>query len=337
MNYFYDEIVRNNALKAKGIGSFKYCPEFYKNIGNIQKKRIYLYGASSKVGKTTVCDYLHILVPFIEGYTNIKYYYYGWEINISDKMAGFCAFFLSHKYQLDLDANTVTGLIRDLTEYELACIKDIYDNELRVLFGEYDEEGNCIKAGIIEYIEDRFTPSQFKEEMNRVALLHGIFSKKGKYIWLDVTQHVHIIIDHIGKVDKGNYETKKAIDKLSDYCVIYRNLCHFTFIIISQFNRSLTAIERRGQMSYMIRPEKTDFKDTSNLSEDCNFLFAFFNPLIIGELDDIRIGSKRYMLRKGDKLLVEEGFRGLYLLEARNVRGTFELAFNLKNNYIEII
>lgn len=337
MNYFFEEIKKNNGLKTKGIGSTRYCAEFYKSINNIQKKRIYMYGASSKVGKTTVCDYLHILIPYIEGYTNIKYYYYGWEINISDKMAGFCSFFLYFKYKVTLSTDEVLGLVRDLTGVEIELIESIYNNELKDLFGEYDDNGYCITPGIIEYIEDRFTPVEFELELKRIADLHGVYTEKGKYVWIDITQHVHIIIDHIGKTDKGGLDTKRAIDKLTDSCVVARNRFHFTFILISQFNRALTAVDRRGLMDSMIKPEKTDFKDSSNGAEDCNFLFALFNPLLIAELDSIRIGNKVYKLRKGEQLLVDQGFRGLYLLEARNVYGTFELAFNLRNNCIEII
>jgi len=252
-------------------------------------------------------------------------------------MAGFCAFFLSFKYKMNLNADTVLGLVRDLTEEELAHIQDIYDNELRELFGEYDDNGTCVKPGIIEYIEDRFSPSEFELELDRIAGLHGVLTSKGKYVWVDLTQHVHIYIDHIGKVNRGGLDTKRAIDKLTDSCVVARNRYHFTFILISQFNRALTAVDRRGLMDSMIKPEKTDFKDSSNGAEDCNFLFALFNPLLIAELDMIRIGNKIHKLRRGENLLVEEGFRGLYLLEARNVSGTFELAFNLRNNCIEII
>lgn len=338
-SYFIEEIKRNNSIRNKGVGSVKYCKEFYKGIGNIQKKRIYLYGASSKVGKTTVCDYLHILVPYIEGYRNIKYYYFGWEISLADKMAGFCAFFLSHKYNINLDADTVAGLKRDLTADEIDKIADIYDNELHELFGDHDEDGIALDNGIIHYDENRYTASEFEDRLREIAELHGKFvnTKNGaeKYIWHNITSHVHVMIDHLGKTKRSG-NTKDAIDKVTDSCVIYRNLCYFTFIIISQFNRGLTAVDRRGLMEANIKPEKTDFKDSSNGAEDCNYLFALFNPLLIAELDQIVVGGKRYTLRKGDKLVVDPGFRSLYLLEARNT-SPFEFAFELKNNYIEIL
>lgn len=337
-NYYFDEIVENSKLVTKGIGSKKYCKEFYEQIGNLQKKRIYMYGASSKVGKTTVCDYLHILVPYIEGYRKLKYYYFGWEINLSDKMAAFCSFFMSFKYNLILDTDTILGIKRDLTEDELEKIKDIYNNEITELFGTYDEDGVLIEEGIICYIEERMTPEEFEEKLRDIGKIHGHFvEKKGqeKYLWKNIVQHVWIIIDHLGKTKKGRLMQKDAIDKITDSCVVYRNLCHFSFVIISQFNRGLTAIDRRGLMNSSIRPEKTDFKDSSNGAEDCNYLFAMFNPLLIAELDDIKINNKTYKLRKSDKIIEDMGFRGLYLLEARNCL-PFEFAFQLKTNYIEI-
>ena len=338
MKYFIDEIKKNNDNPAKGIGSKTYCKEFYEKIGNIQKKKIYLYGASSKVGKTTFVDYIHILVPYIEGYRNIKYYYYGWEINISDKMAGFAAFFMKHDYNIDMDAETVLGISRKLDEQELSMITNIYATRLRDLFGDYDENGELISEGIIEYIEDRLTPEGFKDEMERIADKHGEIgmTKKNRkyYIWNNVKQHVHIIVDHIGKVDKRKSFTKEAIDKLTDWCVVYRNLCHFSFILISQFNRGLTAIDRRGLMEELIKPEKTDFKDSSNGAEDCDFLFALFNPLLLADLDTIKINGKSYKLRKAGALVIDAGFRGFYCLEARREH-PFEMGMFLKNNYVE--
>ena len=59
-----------------------------------------------------------------------------------------------------------------------------------------------------------------------------------------------------------------SVDELTDSCVRNRNFYHFTFILISQFNRSLGAIDRRGLLDYNIRPEKSDFKDTAQYMFD---------------------------------------------------------------------
>jgi len=279
---FTKEIEKNNFNEVKGIGSKRFCKEFYEGIGNIKKKTFYLYGASSKVGKTTVVDYLHILVPYIEGYRNIKYYYFAWEIDIEEKLASFCSFFLKYKYKLDISSDEVQGLERKLSEEELTCIKRIYNEELVELFGIYNDKGQLVTPGIINYIEDRFTPAELEIKFREISLLHGLYDGD-VFVWKDITQHVHIIVDHIGKVSKGRLDRKTAIDELTDTCVRYRNKCHFTFILISQFNRSLGAIDRRGLLAFNIKPEKSDFKDSSNGAEDCNFLIALFNPLLFNQ------------------------------------------------------
>lgn len=340
MNIFLKEIQTNNSIKRKGIGSKNYCSKFYEGIGNIQKAKFYLYGASSKVGKTTAVDYLHIIIPYIEGYRNIKYYYFGWEIAIADKLASFCSFFLKFKYNLNLDSNTILGLERDLTEEELEKIEDIYKNELTDLFGVYDEYGELVKEGIIVYDEERYDPAAFDQLIMEISEKHGKtgLRRNGKkyYMWNDITQHVHIIIDHIGKTKKPkNSISKMSVDELTDSCVRNRNFYHFTFILISQFNRSLGAIDRRGLLDYNIRPEKSDFKDSSNGAEDCDFLFALFNPILFGELESIKVDGKVRRLRKGENLVVSPGFRTFYLLEARR-KIPFEFAFELQNSSIMI-
>lgn len=330
MNKFLNEIEKNNANPVKGVGSKRYFKQFYENIGNIQKKKIYLYGASSKSGKTTLVDYLHILIPYLEGYRNIKYYYFAWEIDIEEKLASFCSFFLKHRFNLDLSADEISGTERKLNEHEMSCIKDVYEKELTQLFGRYNAKGELVSPGIIEYIETRMNPYEFEAALQDIAKAHGNF-EKGFYQWNDVTQHVHIIVDHIGKTKKTNSLVKSAIDELTDNCVVYRNKCHFTFILISQFNRSQGAIDRRGLLTMNLKPEKSDFKDSSNGAEDCNFLFAIFNPLLFNELDRIKIGGEVFTLRKREELVVPTGFRGLYLLESRK-KTPFELPFVITGN-----
>ena len=331
MNKFLIDITKNNNSEVKGIGSRRFFRSFYEGIGNIKKKTIYLYGASSKVGKTTVVDYLHILVPYIEGYRNIKYYYFAWEIDIEEKMASFCSFFLKYKYDLEITSDEVLGLERKLTDKELELIGKIYNEELIELFGTYNNQGKLVTPGIITYIEDRMTSEEFKDKLKEISLVHGVYDKD-VYVWKDITQHVHILVDHIGKVSKGRLMAKQAIDELTDTSVIFRNKCHFTFILISQFNRSLGAIDRRGLLSMNIKPEKSDFKDSSNGAEDCNFLVALFNPLLFNELDKFKINNRIITLRRREEIEVSAGFRGLYLLEARKKK-PFELPFVITNSY----
>ncbi len=341
-NPFLNQIKTNIKNPVKGVGSERYCPEFYKAIGNIKKARIYVYGAGSKTGKTTLVDYLHILVPYIEGYKDMKFYYFGWEISIEEKQAAFCAFFMSYKHGIAMDADRVQGLVGTITEEEEKYISDIYNNELVEIFGVYDDEGSLETPGMITYIETPMNAAEMETFLRKEMIQYGEFktSKRGLdyFVWHDITKHVHVIVDHIGKTPKrGKDEKKTAIDNISGLFVTYRNLCRLSFIIISQFNRSLSAVERRDLMSSNIRPEKTDFKDTSNLAEDCNYLFGLLNPLLLAELDSIKIGGTDYKLRKRDQIIPGvEGFRGFYLLESRHNCPTFEKGFVLKNNYIEL-
>lgn len=86
-----------------------------------------------------------------------------------------------------------------------------------------------------------------------------------------------VILDHAGLLNaKEGRSLKEEIDLTSSYLVTLRERCQITPIVLSQFNRDLTNMDRRN--GGMEEPELRDFKNTGNLSEDCTVALTLYSP-----------------------------------------------------------
>jgi hypothetical protein len=113
--------------------------------------------------------------------------------------------------------------------------------------------------------------------MKEYSEQHGTWKKDGPrqtYTPNDPYVYHMIIIDHIGLVSSQN--KKKAIDEISQYCVWFRNKCHFSPVIVSQYNRVLQSSDR-AKLN-LLEPRLSDFKETGNTQEDADTVIALFNP-----------------------------------------------------------
>ena len=80
------------------------------------------------------------------------------------------------------------------------------------------------------------------------------------------------------KEDQGN--KKKAIDRASKILVYFRNMCKFSPVVVSQFNRGIEGMDRKENDSQ--EPQLSDFKDTGATQEDANTVMALFHPFKYG-------------------------------------------------------
>lgn len=107
--------------------------------------------------------------------------------------------------------------------------------------------------------------------------------------------------------EKELHSTKEKIDKYSEQAIGLRNFFGVSSVAISQFNRDLADIDRRRFTE--LTPQLADFKNTGNVSEDCNVAITLFNP-------------SRYNLNEynGHTNLTQYGgrFRSVSILKNRN-------------------
>lgn len=104
---------------------------------------------------------------------------------------------------------------------------------------------------------------------------------------------------------------KQKIDKLAEYQVQIRNWCGYTFVNVIHLNRNLDSIERMKYNGEYLYPTNADFKDTSNLSEESDFIFTMLNP-----------NDDKYNLKRHFGLDLTNNrypyYRSLHLIESRD-------------------
>lgn len=334
---FLNEV--KEGLKGKNHGLPIKLVKLSKFINNIQKKTYYVLGAQQKTGKTALADYLFILGPYlINPKANVKYIYFSLEVDLIEKMAKYCAFFMDIKYGIFCDSNYILSRgDTPLAPEHLALVEEIYNNELIDLFGKYDERGNIIKEGKIIFFQDKMNPEGIRKYLLSYAKRNGEFiteqfkfediaeEKTGTriigYKENDPDLYTFIITDHVGllKRERG-YNMKENIDKFSEHMVWFRNLCRFSPVAISQFNRDLGKVDRLKFSGEELQPTVEDFKNTGSLSEDASIVMALFNPTLLPHLKK----HKNYDLKK-----IGKGYRSLHILASRNTESGVSISLHL--------
>lgn len=278
-------------------------PKFNAAINGIQKKCSYVVAAEKKVGKTAYVDMLWLLnIYLFNPDANVKWIYFSFEIDRINKEAKYASYFMYHDYGIEVSDTYILGKQVDIegnrivvTDEHFELIQTIYQNRIIPLFGEYDNEGNLIKEGKIEFIEDRLNPTGIRNYLFNYAEKNGKLlyqeyttTEEGKqvvkkrisgYQENDPSLYTIIIIDHVrATARERGYSMKENIDKLSEYHVFLRNMFQFTFVLVSHLNRGITDLDRIKYMKDKLYPTSEDLKDSGNLAEDATHIITLFNP-----------------------------------------------------------
>lgn len=319
---FLEEVQRGREGLNVGLkGGF---PKLDKATYGIQRKRIYLVGAEEKTGKTTWVNFRFVISPYLQGYKNIRWNYFSYEIDKIDTIAKLVACLMYIKYNRLVDENYILGRAEyRLSDDDTKMVEEIVSNDIsaimsNMLFIEKKMPPTAIKSTLIEDLkhygrlefEDdgqlkKFTP--YKEDFHRIS-----------------------IFDHVGliPIEPGKGNKKNSLDYFSSNLVEIRNKTNDIFVPISQFNRSLSNIERLKYSKDFLKPSPSDFKDTGNLSEDANMVIALFNPTLYPQIKDYLGYNPKD---------VGIGFRSLHILRNRNGRGQIDLPMKMigENGFFE--
>jgi len=306
---FINEYKKGQAESNKGLYMGKGLETIYKHIGGIQKKRIYGVASAPKIGKSTLVDYAFLVSPFLE-HSNIEWIYYSFEIDRVSKEFDIATFFLYHDFgishikledttyqgkdTIELSPDYLRGRIIDdkgniikVKDNVFEALKQVYENRIIPLFGEWSENGIQLRKGRVTFIEEKINPTGLYKQLIHHANKSGTFIKS-KTIFNEFmtsgykktsNQDIYtiVIIDHLRKlkVERG-FNLKQTIDKMCEYMVELRNWCEYIFVPIIHTNRNLTDYVKHGITD--IYPTGDDIKDSGNLSEDADYLFTMFNP-----------------------------------------------------------
>jgi hypothetical protein len=335
----------------KGLSMGPGLPTLNRALNGVQKGRVYTIAAPSKAGKSTLVDYAFIVQPYLESLETgkkIDWIYFSFEMSRIDKEFDFAAYFLYHDYGIEtvilpegvkregssviqLSSNYLRGRMLDDNDKVILVNKDIeekliqvYENRIVPLFGAYNEDGEQIQEGVMTFIEERDNPTGLYKYLKAKAEREGKFIKKkwkgGEriigYKPNNSEKYVIIVTDHLRKlVLERGFQMKQNVDKFSEYSVILKNLCNYTFVHIIHLNRSLSDERRIAAAGDLLYPNSDDIKDTGNLSEDSDYVLTMFNP-----------NDERYRLTHHFGLQIRDkkgaeiypGIRTIHLVESRH-------------------
>jgi hypothetical protein len=321
MRSFLEEV--DFGIKGGNKGIPGGLPRFDKFTNNIQKSTFYVIGAQQKTGKSAFVDFRFVLQPYLSGHKNVHWIYFSYEIDKTEKMAKFCAFFMWHKYKILCDSNYILSRGENKLSSEHRVLVDkIYNEDIKPLFERIDFiEDKSNPTGIYNYLleyakkngefiyEDYF----IQEEGQTVSKKRIVGYKENNSDLVTI-----IILDHVGLMRRERGYTKKDnIDKISEYFVWLRNRCKFTPIAISQFNRDLSKVDRLKFSGEDLQPTVEDFKDTGNLSEDASMVIALFNPTLYPHI-------KRHL--GYDLTRIGKSYRSAHILASRNTETGINLS-----------
>jgi replicative DNA helicase len=251
-------------------------------IFGVQRKCKTLIGGNSGTGKTTLCDYMisNAIQDADKKGIKLDVFYYSYEIDKVTKQCNWLSSIIYNKYGITIAPETIKGLGQNrLSQSEL----DIVNKE-------------------IPYMEEMFSRINFyfKPEnptgMYFTLWEHG--KKHGKFTYESYTDHEGkqkqkivsfkpydpnwqcvVVLDHLSlmSLERG-FSVKENIDKWSEYCVELSNQFGMSFFNISQFNDSLSSVERSKLKGVDISPQQSDFKNTRNPYDDSDVVIGLMNP-----------------------------------------------------------
>lgn len=304
---FIDSVQKGMQGLNKGLPTG--IPALDNFISGVQRKRYYLIGANSGVGKTAFVDSTFVINPYDYLVTlraklesgelgsndadkityalaksKIKIFYYSLEIDTNSKIAKWCSYYIYKKYKKIVSpeiifskknvlSDDIYKLIIESRDYfdKLLDVVLINDNSINPTGIFMDCEAYAKSLG--EWIEeDKIDPHTGNIEKVKV------FRYRDSDIWpILIVDHIGLIRSEQNKKTQEHLTTKKQrIDKLSQYAISLRNNYGFTILFVSQFNRDIADINRQRFTNVKVQME--DFKDSGNPSEDANVVMGMLNP-----------------------------------------------------------
>lgn len=317
------------------------------DLGGVQRGRIYVIASEPKVGKSTLCDVGFVIEPWLDALAKgipLKIIYFSLELDLLGKTFDWIAHFMWRESGMlemsgvPLSGNLLRGRVADahgapvrLTPEVEALMFKVYRERVIPLLGEYDERGQRICEGAIDFVTRSGTPEELFQYLGRWAGKLGAFTRDARgqacgYQPHQEQQHVIVVVDHMRKLRVGAGQRRKdAMDRFMELSVAMRNLCGWTFVEIVHTNRSVSELGRIKQFQDELYPHSDDIKDSGNLAEEADYVLTMFNP------NDGKYGLRRHFgveLRGMNGQPLEPNLRTIHLVENRH--GPFPQHFKVR-------
>ena len=242
----------------------------------IRKSMYFLVGGLTGSGKTSFIDDAFVLNPF-DWYISqkdpkikLRIIYRSMERSRTYKMAKWVSRKIFIDHGLIIPVAKLLGWTEkmDHDEHDLFLMYEDYINEMSNVITIIDGPENAV--GVAKELKAHALKNGRIEQIDE-------FNKR--YVPNDENTVTIVIIDHIGllKTTKDQTTKKEAIDKMSDELRYARDFFGYTPVAVSQFNRSISNIQRIKNGD--VEPQLEDFAESSSTQNDADVVLTLFDPM----------------------------------------------------------
>lgn len=251
-------------------------------IFGVQRGVIGLIGAGSGVGKSTLLDYM--ILKAMEDAENkgitLNVFYNSFEIDKLTKMCNWLSVRIYDKYDIIIPPEVIKGFGKhrltkeqqELVDSEIDYIEDLFK---KIHFNFKPENPTGLYKRVWKFMEDKgtFIKSKYTDDAGEEKLkIVGYTANNPDEYNLMVTDHFYLL------KKERDMDTKRTIDKYSEYQVELARLFNFSFINLQQFNGGLSSVERAKFKGIDLAPQQSDFRDTTNPFSDSDWVIGLMNP-----------------------------------------------------------
>ena len=258
-------------------------PRLSDYIFGLQKSCYMLLGGLSGCFKSTITDF--ILLNAIQDAeakgVELNIHYYSFEIDELTKKCNWLSNVIFNKYNRVISPETIKGYGKNkLTKEEQALVNseiDYVDSLFkRINFIYRSTNPTGIYKHLMDYASTKGTFEYYEYSNEENVVCKGI---KG-YKQNNPLAYNLVVMDHIFLLKKERgFGAKEVIDKMSEFFVVLRNLCGYSFIVLQQFNQGLNSIERQKFKNVDISPSQGDFRDSTVSYTDAHIVIRLMKPI----------------------------------------------------------
>lgn len=310
------ELIDSNRKKDINVIPFN-LPRFCTLVPGVMQECSYLFGGYSGDGKSTITDDLFMYSPFDfwkahKTDIDVEFIYWSLELSKKRKILKGISRELFLRYGIRKDIRQLQSLKGSkISDEEYAIISSVRDH-----FEELEDKLTIIDAGI--------NPTGVHKYMYDHAAKNGVIETKiinegtneerkifSKFTPTNPNKYTILILDHAALLtEERGYDSKKIIEKISEYSNLWRNNFGYTPVIIQQFSADTLSTDRikLGKTE----PDLGSFGESKTSVRHFDVILATYSPYKF-ELPEHR----------GYKILpgLGDSYRSLHLLKDRDGEG----------------
>lgn len=274
-------------------------PRFRNVFPGIEQKRYFLVSGATKSGKTQFTNYIFVYNTLMYAYyhpdkVHPTIFYYNLEEDEEDITSRFMCFLLYTLSGIELSTKELNStderkpldhkVIETLESEEYQKIMKFYEDHVHFMpsrnpTGQWKDIIRYADEHGKSYYEDIIYTDEFGVEKKRKKFSH--------YIPDDPDEYVIIITDHVSLLEKEKdmKGLKDAIDKLSEYYIIFRNRFKYIPVVVQQQNIETLGLD--AVKADRIRPTIAGLADSKNTGKDCSVMFGITNPSSVDKETDL--------------------------------------------------